>query len=109
MPRQTPLKLPLPLMLKVADVAGYLNCSMKLAYQLVKTPGFPLVILTSKAYRIPRDAFLRWLEEQPGPKQLIAARALEYAQTHPAEDPRVWEKAGNGSTPRARARAPGRD
>ena len=109
MSRQTPLKLPLPLMLKVADVAGYLNCSMKLAYRLVKTPGCPLVILTSKAYRIPRDAFLRWLEEQPGPKQRIEARALLYARTHPAEDPRVWEKAGNGTTLRALARTPGRD
>ena len=109
MPTQEPLPLPLPTMLKVKDVAGYLQCSMKLAYRLVKTPGFPLVPLTPKAYRIPRDAFLRWLEEQPGIKQLIAARTLEHARTHPAEDPRVWEKAGNGTTPRARARAPGRD
>ena len=60
MPRQTPLEL--PPMLRVRDVAAYLNISMKLAYRLVKTPGCPLVILTAKAYRVPREAFLRWLE-----------------------------------------------
>jgi hypothetical protein len=106
MPKQAPLEL--PPMLRVRDVAAYLNISMKLAYRLVKTPGCPLVILTAKAYRVPRDAFLRWLEEQPGTKQMIEARALEYARTHPAEAPRVWEKAGNGTTPRALARMPER-
>ena len=107
MPRQAPLEL--PTMLRVRDVAGYMQCSMKLAYRVVKTPGFPLVPRMDKAYHIPREAFLRWLEKQPGAKQLIEARALEYARTHPAEAPRVWEKAGNGTTPRALARTPGRD
>jgi hypothetical protein len=96
-------------MLRVRDVAGYLSVCLKVAYRLVKTPGCPLVILTPKAYRIPRDAFLRWLEEELGTKRMIEARTLADARTHPAEAPRVWEKAGNGTTPRALARMPGRD
>jgi excisionase family DNA binding protein len=106
MPKQAPLEL--PTMLRVRDVAAYLNISMKLAYRLVKTPGCPLVILTAKAYRIPRDAFLRWLEEQPGTQALTQARDRLHAPVVPAVRT-VWEKAGNGTTPRAIARTPGRD
>jgi hypothetical protein len=61
-----PTQLPhtLPNMLRVADVAAYLNVCTRVAYQIVKRPGFPLVILTNKSWRIPRDAFFAWLEEQ---------------------------------------------
>jgi excisionase family DNA binding protein len=65
----------LPSMLRVADVAAYLNVSPRVAYRLVKTPGFPLVVLNNKCWRIPRDAFFAWLEEEPGTKKLIEARA----------------------------------
>jgi excisionase family DNA binding protein len=71
----------LPTMLRVSDVAAYLNVSTKLAYRLVKQPGFPLVTLTSKAWRVPRDAFLQWLEEEPATKKLIEARALREIQS----------------------------
>ena len=64
----------LPNMLRVADVAAYLDICSKSAYQLVKTPGFPRVVLNKKWFRIPRDAFFEWLEAQPGIKDLIAAR-----------------------------------
>ena len=42
---------------KMAWVKIRLNISTKLAYRLVKQRGFPLVPLSNKAWRIPRDAF----------------------------------------------------
>ena len=66
----------LPSMLRVADVAAYLNVCTRVAYKLVKQPGFPLVVLTNKSWRIPRDAFLAWLEEEPATKKLSEARRL---------------------------------
>jgi excisionase family DNA binding protein len=70
----------LPTMLRVTDVATYLNVSAKVAYRLVKTDGFPLLKLSSKGWRIPRDAFFAWLEEEPGTQKLIEARALRATQ-----------------------------
>lgn len=70
----------LPSMLRVADVAAYLNISTKLAYRLVKQPGFPLVPLSNKAWRIPRDAFFAWLEQEPATAKLIEARRLRETQ-----------------------------
>jgi hypothetical protein len=64
----------LPTMLRVADVAAYLNVSPRVAYRIVKTPGFPLVVLNNKCWRIPRDAFFAWLEEEPGTRTLTEAR-----------------------------------
>ena len=64
----------LPNMLRVADIAAYLDICKKSAYHLVKTPGFPRVVLKGKWFRIPRDAFFTWMEEQPGIKELIEAR-----------------------------------
>jgi hypothetical protein len=66
----------LPPMMRVADVAAYLNVCTRVAYKIVKSPGFPLVILTNKCWRVPREAFLTWLEEEPGTKALIEARAV---------------------------------
>jgi hypothetical protein len=48
----------LPTMLRVVDVAAYLNVCMRVAYRLVKQPGFPLVVLTNKSWRIPRALLL---------------------------------------------------
>jgi excisionase family DNA binding protein len=67
-------------MLRVADIASYLDISLKAAYQLVKQPGFPLIVLTNKSWRIPRDAFCEWMEAQPGIKALIEARAVRATQ-----------------------------
>ena len=60
-----------PPMMRVADVAAYLNICTRVAYRLVKQPGFPLVRLSSKGWRIPRDAFFEWLEEEPATAKLI--------------------------------------
>jgi excisionase family DNA binding protein len=68
---------PLPNMLRVRDVADYLDICTRVAYQLVKTPGFPLVIAGDKSFRIPRDAFLAWLEEDPPVKKLHEYRAQQ--------------------------------
>jgi Helix-turn-helix domain len=70
----------LPSMLRVSDVASYLDVSPRVAYRLVKQPGFPLVVLNNKCWRIPRDAFFAWLEAEPGTKNLIEARAAR--ETH---------------------------
>ena len=90
----------------VRDVMDHLQCSKASVYRLLKRPGCPCVILSTKFYRIPREAFLRWLEAQPGTTQMSAARALKQARSHPPEAPHVWEKAGNGTTPRAVIRMP---
>jgi hypothetical protein len=65
----------LPTMLRVSHIASYLDISMKSAYQLVKTPGFPLVPRLTKGWRIPRDAFLEWLEANLGSRKLNEYRA----------------------------------
>ena len=70
----------LPTMLRVRDVAAYLDVCTRVAYHIVKQPGFPLVVLTNKSWRIPRDAFFEWLEEQPDAKTLIEARKLRETQ-----------------------------
>jgi Helix-turn-helix domain len=70
----------LPAMLRIKDVATYMNVCTRIAYQIVKREGFPLVILTNKSWRIPRDAFFAWLEDQPGTKELIAARTARGKQ-----------------------------
>jgi excisionase family DNA binding protein len=73
----TPELCPLPNMLRVRDIAGYLDICTRVAYQLVKTPGFPLVKVTPKSYRIPREAFLEWLEADPPVRKLNEARAQQ--------------------------------
>jgi excisionase family DNA binding protein len=70
----------LPSMLRVADVADYLNVCTRVAYRIVKTPGFPLVKLSSKGWRIPREAFFAWLEEEPATQKLMEARRMRETQ-----------------------------
>jgi len=53
----------LPLMLTMKDVQQVTRLAKDVAYQLPHTSGFP-VIRFGRAIRIPRDAFLRWLNEQ---------------------------------------------
>jgi len=65
-----------PPMMRVAEVAAYLNVCTRVAYRLVKTLGFPLVKLSSKGWRIPREAFFEWLEEEPATQKLREARRL---------------------------------
>jgi excisionase family DNA binding protein len=53
----------LPLVLRVSDVQRVMGISRVTAYELVHQQGFPLVRV-GRVMRVPRDAFLRWLEAQ---------------------------------------------
>lgn len=55
----------LPLVMRVEDVQRALDISRLKAYELVHQAGFPTLRL-GRCIRIPRDAFLRWLEAQTG-------------------------------------------
>jgi excisionase family DNA binding protein len=53
----------LPLTLKVEEMAEVLGVSRKVAYNLAKRRDFPAVRVGEKRLVIPRDRFLRWLNE----------------------------------------------
>jgi excisionase family DNA binding protein len=51
---------PLPDVLRVEEVAQYLRIGRDQAYALMHQPGFPRLRL-GRQFRVPRDAFLRWV------------------------------------------------
>ena len=53
----------LPLALKARHVQEVLQLSKLKTYEVLHREGFPLVKI-GRAYRVPRDAFFRWLAEQ---------------------------------------------
>lgn len=53
----------LPLALTVADVQGVMNIAMGTAYELIPREDFPSLRI-GRAVHIPKDAFLRWLNQQ---------------------------------------------
>jgi excisionase family DNA binding protein len=53
----------LPLVLKARHVQEVLQLSKLKTYEVLHREGFPLVKI-GRAYRVPRDAFFRWLAEQ---------------------------------------------
>jgi excisionase family DNA binding protein len=55
----------LPLVLTVSDIQRMLGISRVTAYELVHRQDFPIVRI-GRVIRVPRDAFLRWLETQAG-------------------------------------------
>ncbi len=55
----------LPPVLTMRDVQDYLGISRPKTYELAHTRGFPVVRI-GRAIRVPREAFLRWLEHQAG-------------------------------------------
>jgi excisionase family DNA binding protein len=55
----------LPLVMRVEDLQRALLISRLKAYELVHQQGFPTVRI-GRSIRVPRDAFLRWLEVQVG-------------------------------------------
>ena len=52
----------LPLVLSVAHVQSILGIGRVQAYQLVNSADFPTIRI-GKSIRIPRDKFLKWLDE----------------------------------------------
>lgn len=57
----------LPLMLTVADVADVLGIGLAHAYEVVRRQDFPTITLGSRII-VPRDKFIRWIEEKTGEK-----------------------------------------
>jgi excisionase family DNA binding protein len=55
----------LPANLNMDEVRQFLRISRPKAYELANTSGFPAVRI-GRAIRVPREALLRWLEEQTG-------------------------------------------
>lgn len=53
----------LPAILTVAQLQQLLGISRPKAYELVNSEGFP-VIRIGRAVLVPREALLRWLDEQ---------------------------------------------
>lgn len=50
----------LPLVMTAKDIAGYLNISLTLSYNVMNSKGFPVMKL-GKQLRVTRDNFLSWL------------------------------------------------
>ena len=55
----------LPLMLREPHIRGITGLSRAKVYELLNTQGCP-VVRFGRAIRVPRDAFLRWLDRQAG-------------------------------------------
>jgi excisionase family DNA binding protein len=55
----------LPAVLTLKHVQDVLGISRPKTYELAHTRGFPAVRF-GRAIRVPREAFLRWLERQAG-------------------------------------------
>ncbi len=54
----------LPVCMKVEDVAKFLGVSRATGFKLTREPGFPVVRIHRKRLVIPRDRFLKWLDEK---------------------------------------------
>ena len=55
----------LPAVLRIKDVQDFLGLSRPKTYELAHTKGFP-VVKFGRALRVPKIAFLRWLEDKAG-------------------------------------------
>jgi len=53
----------LPVCMQVRDVANCLGISTVTAYELARHPGFPAVKVSERRIIIPRDRFLKWLDD----------------------------------------------
>ena len=58
----------LPAVLTMKNVQNALGISRPKAYELAHTAGFPIVKF-GRALRVPKAAFLRWLEAQLGEQE----------------------------------------
>ena len=55
----------LPMVLTMKHVQDITGLSKPKVYELAHTRGFP-VVRFGRALRVPRDAFLKWLDQQAG-------------------------------------------
>ena len=77
----------LPLVLTVSDVQRMLGISRGTAYELAHRQDFPIVRI-GRVIRVPRDAFLKWLEAQANVgvrKDVATATPLGDAGRHKSE------------------------
>ncbi len=58
----------LPAVLTMKHIQDVLGISKPKTYELAHTRGFP-VGKFGRAIRVPRDAFIRWLDAQAGPEE----------------------------------------
>lgn len=55
----------LPEMLRMSEVAEFLRLTKHDAYELLpKIEGFPVIRLSERRMRVPKDKFLKWLDSQ---------------------------------------------
>ena len=55
----------IPLLLTMKNIQEVTGLSKAKAYELAHSRGFPLVRF-GRSMRVPREAFLRWLDQQAG-------------------------------------------
>jgi excisionase family DNA binding protein len=53
----------LPPLMTVEELSDFLRIGRRKTYEVVRSKGFPMIRL-GNAYRIPKKAFLTWLEKQ---------------------------------------------
>jgi excisionase family DNA binding protein len=58
----------MPLLLTMKHVQDVTGLSKAKAYELAHSRGFPLVRF-GRSMRVPREAFLRWLDQQAGAQE----------------------------------------
>jgi excisionase family DNA binding protein len=66
----------LPAILTVEELRQLLGVSRPVAYDLTHRKGFPAVRF-GRAIRIPRDAFLRWLDAQSEEELIVNQRVVK--------------------------------
>lgn len=54
----------LPDLLKVHEAANYLRITKIDMYKIIKEKGFPVIALSERRTRIPKEAFLSWLDNK---------------------------------------------
>ena len=55
----------LPLVLSTSDIAGYLNISLSMAYELMRAKDFPSIQI-KRCYKVQREQFLQWINQTTG-------------------------------------------
>ncbi len=54
----------LPEFFGYVEMAKYLDISRTQAYNIAQQNGFPVVVLSPRVHRIPRQRFLEWLDDR---------------------------------------------
>jgi hypothetical protein len=60
----------LPMMMTVVDIQKALSIGRNSAYELVVQKNFPVLRLSERIIRIPKDGFIKWVKEHTGVYQI---------------------------------------